>query len=112
MCSAQRKEPGCVVGEHMHVRRREAAGGAPRGRFTIWQLGDATESDRPGDVGRSATETRTDADEAPARWTRVGDAGSWWPWKPYAETDRQPRAAENGEEEGAKPDAEENDERE
>ena len=77
--SAHLKEPGCVVGEHMHVRRRVDDDGA-KGILTICRSREETERDRPGEVGRSMRDNRKEVEEAdfegediPARWTRVGD---------------------------------------
>ncbi|KAL5988115.1 hypothetical protein ACLOJK_035878 [Asimina triloba] len=60
-----RKEPGCVVGEHMQVRR--CAGGAD------FLMTRSTAMERPGEEGRASKENRTVGDE-PRRLTRVGDA--------------------------------------
>lgn len=68
----QRKEPGCVVGEHMQVRFCCPC------LFTVGPpVRGATEIDRFGEIDRSM-ENRTDddaaADDGPHKLTRVGEA--------------------------------------
>lgn len=99
----QRKDPGCVLGEHMQVRRWEA-----------WATGarSATARERPGEVGRRSRENRTDgvSGAEPTRWTRVGEAERCWWLKKVEERaakledeDAKPEAAE---EEQNRPDGE------
>jgi len=67
----QRKEPGWVVGEHMHVFRRTEA---VTGGRTIGSVLTA-EIERLGELGRSRekrTEGRADGEDL-MRFTRVGD---------------------------------------
>lgn len=67
LCKLQRNDPGCVVGEHIHVFFWPE-----NSRFCPWFL-CCTAIERPGDDWRS-NENLTDGDRDPRRLTRVGDS--------------------------------------
>ena len=69
-----RNEPGCIVGEHIHVFFWPEIG---RLFFVVMIWFDM---DRLGDIDRGSIENRTPEERGAGlyRLTRVGDAARWW----------------------------------
>lgn len=74
LCRLHRKEPGWVVGEHMHGFL-----GRETGEFRL-----ETVMDRLGEPDRWSMENRTERDRGVEEiLTRVGEVGRWWLWSSW-----------------------------